>query len=166
MSDWTFGDHVKVTAVVGRLRRFIESAYDSDPWLGRVRLDLGHGRRAHADQYRDDSDFDDLDVLSDASTPRRSAHTLVHLVRVPVQRVRSWNAPMFDTTKYATSDDPMRGVVIGTTRRQSGVVTSDYEIGNVWTNHGAISVVTVAVETDGTAQVYDVHPDDIAEVEA
>lgn len=149
MSAPTFGDRVTFGAIVGRRRRF-RAAHYGESEDSYATLDLGHGRRpfAHAfpGQYRDGDPFPnlELEVVCDVGRFRRPSSTLVDLVRVPVS-----------ATPGHTEERPV-GVVIGSTRRHAGVVDDGYEAGRTWTTHATLAVVTVALETDGPAEVFDV----------
>lgn len=163
--DVTFGTYVEVSAIVGRLRRW-RSRAGGEIFFDHASLDYGHGRRpSHTffDQTRSERELKRLDVVCEArdqAMRRKYAYpdTLVDLVRVSVGDVRDWTAPLIGSEQDTT---PMRGVVIGRTRRHAGRVSSGYDEGNTWTTTGTVPVLTVAVETDRAAVIYDVLPDDV-----
>lgn len=158
-----FGTPVQATAVVGRLRRFLTRNWKEEELVvDRSYLSLGHGRRAHLDQFYGDSKFDGFEVLAEPESGRlRYSYTKVSLVRVPMEVVRDpWVVE--NSHVFPPKPGPMQGVVIGETQRQCGIVTTE-EHGGQWENRGSIPVVTVAMRTERSASVYDVHPDDIEE---
>lgn len=60
-------------------------------------------------------------------------------------------------------DEPLRGVVVGHSRRYAGTVRDgDAEVPSYWTNAGAgsVEVVVVALNTDGAPKLVDVRPAD------
>lgn len=157
-----FGERVEFPAIVGRLRKF-RSRVGDEYALDSVTLDYGHGRRpAHHYYFRDQREWECFEVLCEAKDHRSwlryaSPDTLVDIVRVPVEEVRGW----WPSLGQEPDVTPMRGVVIGLTRRHAGRVSAGYDEGNSWTTTGTVSVVTVAVETGGSADIYDVEPADL-----
>ncbi len=148
----SFGDKVRIQAVVGRRRRF-QTRQGDQVVVGHFTVDVGHGRRPDAALSRywpTEPELSQLEVIREAGgrpmgLRYQPPDTLVDLVRIPIDVLHVGNT----------------GVVIGRTHRHAGRVTSEGDVGNVWTSTGAVPVFTVAMNSDAQSCIYDVHPDDL-----